>query len=97
MTFSIRFAARAVRGLARIADFNRATGAGQATAVIRLISAAIRMLAEHPFIGRPAGGYRELVISHGKTGYVALYSVDVGRGLVSVLAIRHQRESGFGP
>jgi plasmid stabilization system protein ParE len=39
-----------------------------------LIASAIDVLASHPLIARPAEhGYRELVISRGKSGYLALY------------------------
>ena len=38
---------------------------------------------------------RELVISHGSTGYLALYRYHEIRDLVTVLAIRHQRELGL--
>ncbi len=52
------------------------------------------MLENHPFIGRPVRGeLRELVISHGRSGYAALYRVRVDTAVV--LAIRHQREAGF--
>lgn len=37
---------------------------------------------------------RELVISYGASGYVALYRVD-SPGLVRILRIRHQREAGY--
>lgn len=37
---------------------------------------------------------RELVISRGKTGYIALYRYDEIRDVARVLAIRHQRELG---
>ncbi len=38
---------------------------------------------------------RELVISRGKSGYLALYRYDGERDRVLVLAIRHQREAGY--
>jgi plasmid stabilization system protein ParE len=38
---------------------------------------------------------RELVISRGRTGYVALYSFEEDRDAVLILAIRHQREAGY--
>lgn len=47
---------------------------------------------------RETGGkhaLRELVISRGRTGYLALYRVDEAKARVLVLAIRHQREAGF--
>jgi plasmid stabilization system protein ParE len=42
------------------------------------------------------GALRELVISSGKTGYVALYRLQRGLDEVQLLAVRHQREAGFG-
>jgi plasmid stabilization system protein ParE len=41
------------------------------------------------------GNLRELVISKGRTGYVALYRYLPEQDRVDVLAIRHQRESGL--
>lgn len=41
------------------------------------------------------GDLRELVISYGRTGYVALYRFLPLRDEVRVLAIRHQREIGY--
>jgi len=40
---------------------------------------------------------RELVISHGTTGYSARYRFLVPQDAVRVLAIRHQREIGYVP
>jgi hypothetical protein len=39
--------------------------------------------------------FRELIISRGKTGYIALYEYDETADVVLVLAIRHQREAGY--
>ena len=51
------------------------------------------MLAAHPLVGRRVHGeVRELVISYGKTGYVALYRFVPRERVVRILAIRHQRE-----
>lgn len=53
------------------------------------------MLGRHPLLGRIVeSGLRELVISRGRTGYVALYRYDAIRDEVFVLALRHQRELG---
>ncbi len=47
-------------------------------------------------MGRPVEqGYRELVISRGNTGYVALSSFDVANDVALVLSIRQQREAGY--
>ena len=40
-------------------------------------------------------GCRELVISRGESGYVALYSYESREDTVLILAIRHQRETGY--
>lgn len=56
------------------------------------------MLSDHPRVGRVVDGAseaRELVISRGKTGYVALYRYDEVREEVIVAAIRHQLEAGL--
>ena len=44
---------------------------------------------------RVAGELRELVISFGKSGYVALYRFLPARELVRILAIRRQRELDY--
>jgi plasmid stabilization system protein ParE len=60
------------------------------------IRGAIEMLGAHPLVGRYVhGDLRELVISYGRTGYVALYRFLPPRDEVRVLAIRHQREIGY--
>ncbi len=54
------------------------------------------MLAHHPMIGRiVVDDYRELVISYGKTGYLALYRFVPQLDEVRILAIRHQRELDY--
>ena len=69
------------------------TAAAQAANVIR---EAVEILARHPLIGRPvAPPLRELVISFGKTGYVALYRFLPARGEVRSLGVRHQRELDY--
>lgn len=61
-----------------------------------LIFGALTVLQQHPLIGRPVeDDLRELVISRGRSGYVALYEYLEPDDLVVVMAIRHQRESGF--
>jgi plasmid stabilization system protein ParE len=57
---------------------------------------AIDVLRTHPLIGRPVEhGLRELVISRGRSGYLALYTYDEPGDRVIVHAIRHQREAGY--
>ena len=65
---------------------------------VRAIQDAVEHLAAHPLIGRRVeGDLRELVISFGATGYVALYRFVVQLDEVRVLALRHQRDIGYLP
>ncbi len=65
---------------------------------VAVIRSAVEHLASHPLLGRRLqGDIRELVISYGKTGYIALYRFVVVRDEVRILALRHQREIGFIP
>ena len=92
----VGYAPRAVADLERLCDFLAKREPHAASATIELIAGAVDVLAAHPQIGRPVeSGLRELVISRGKSGYVALYRYDEARDRVLVLATRHQREAGF--
>jgi plasmid stabilization system protein ParE len=91
----ISYALQALDDLERISDFLTRHG-DDAVAVLDLIEEAIGILVRHPFIGRQVeAGLRELVISQGRTGYVALYSIEADYDAILVLAIRHQREAGW--
>jgi len=60
-----------------------------------LIKSAIAILTDHPLVGRGVeDGLRELVISRGKSGYVALYDFEGMLDQVVIHALRHQREAG---
>lgn len=60
------------------------------------IRTAVEMLGDHPFVGRTVyREVRELVISFGRTGYVAFYRFVPALDQVRILAIRHQRELGY--
>ncbi len=60
-----------------------------------LLLKGLAILKDHPLIGRKVEeGFRELIISRGRTGYLALYEYNVTRDTALVLAIRHQREHG---
>ena len=67
-------------------------------AAAEAICSAVPNLAAHLLLGRRVhGDLRELVISYGTTGYIALYRFLVPRDEIRVLAIRRQREIGFVP
>lgn len=86
----------AAEELERFADFLARHDPENASRTLDLILDAFEVLTRHPRIGRPLpGGLRELVISHGRTGYVALYSHDEAADLALVLAVRHQREEDY--
>ena len=91
----LRYSSRATRDLERLARFLYKTDPDEAAKTIPLIISAVDALGLHPEIGRRRNGLtRELVISRGKTGYIALYRYDEIRDVARVLAIRHQRELG---
>lgn len=93
----IQFDDGALADLERIFDFNLEQELDWALLQIAKIQSAVTILEEHPHIGRPVDRteLRELVISVGKTGYIALYQYAEHDGLVRVLAVRHQREAGY--
>lgn len=92
----ISYSRQALADLRRISDLLSSEGASKQLEALDLIDDAVNVLARHPLIGRPAeSGLRELVISQGSTGYVALYSYERAHDVILILAIRHQREAGF--
>ena len=62
-----------------------------------VIVRSVKLLGSHPHVGRMVDDlpedFREWVIDFGESGYVARYRVD--GDIVTILAIRHQREAGF--
>jgi plasmid stabilization system protein ParE len=93
---SIVYTHGAIDDLDRLAEFLLATDPKAAVQAGPLIMSAVGALAMHPLLGgRTSNENRELVISRGRTGYLALYSFDPVNQVVLVRAIRHQRETGF--
>lgn len=92
----LNYSASAFADLDRLTDFLKESDPVAAGETIDLIAEAVSILKRHPLIGRPVeGGLRELVVSRGRTGYVALYSHEPEHDAVLILAIRHQREAGY--
>ena len=86
----------AAQDLEELVDFLRTHQADYAVETIDLILNALNILEQHPHIGRLVQNQlRELIISRGKPGYVALYEYDEAADVVLVLAIRNQREAGY--
>lgn len=92
---TVYFSQRALTDLERVFDFLVREAPVIATEAANEIVDATRILQRHPLIGRPVGNLRELVISKGRTGYVALYRYLPEQDRVDILSIRHQRESGL--
>ena len=93
---TVTYSARALADLDRLFDFLAPENPKAAVAAAAVIVDAVMILERHPHIGRPVKGrLRELVISYGRTGYVALYRVAPRGERVEILAIRHQREAGY--
>lgn len=102
MTYQVRYAPAANDDLQRLFDFllqHDLTTARRALAAIRK---SMELLESFPFTCRKAQAgnlpdnpfLRELVISFGSSGYVALFEIE-NDTLVTVLAVRHQRESDY--
>jgi plasmid stabilization system protein ParE len=95
---TIVYAARSLTHLERAFEFLRKENPEAAVAAAQAIRSAIDNLGAHPLLGRRIhGDIRELVISYGATGYIALYRFLVPQDEIRILAIRHQREIGFVP
>ena len=92
------YSARSLAHIERAFQFLRDQNPAAARDAVTAIQSAVDNLAAHPLIGRRIEGeVRELIISYGQTGYVALYRFVVPQNEVRILAIRHQRELGFQP
>ena len=92
----IVYAQQAVDDFLRLTGFLIESNPTAALATVELIEEAIMLLERHPLIGRLVDDVlRELVISRGKSGYVALYSYEQSSDTILILAIRHQREVGM--
>jgi plasmid stabilization system protein ParE len=92
----IVYSRRALEDIERAFEFLAEKDPGSAINAAAAIRGAVETLAAHPLIGRSVtDGLRELVISFGKTGYVALYWFSAERSEIWVLGIRHQRELDY--
>lgn len=88
----------AVQGLTRCRRFLEAKAPEAAQRAAQAIIGQFVRLETAPDIGRPlidAPELRELVISFGAAGYLALYRYEPDDDAVYVLAFRHQSEVGY--
>lgn len=92
---TILYSSQALTDIEQLAEFLLAHDPQAAAETGSLLIEAITTLSRHPLLGRIVEhGLRELVISRGRTGYVALYRFDAATEQVFILTIRHQREVG---
>ena len=87
----------ALADVSRLHSFLLSKSPDAASRAVRTIRQGVRLLGQHPEIGRPVEElppeFREWVIEFGQGAYVALYRYD-GRQIV-ILAVRHGREAGY--
>lgn len=87
---------QALLDLERLSDFLLETDPPAAQNTVVMIFDALEILLQHPEIGHKVHfGQRELVISRGRTGYLALYQFLPHIDRILVLALRHQRGAGY--
>ena len=89
---------RALENLERAFEFPLKENPSATVAAAEAIASAVDNLAAHPLVGRRIqADLRELVISFGDTGYIAVYRFVVQKDEVRILALRHQRQVGYLP
>ena len=104
MTYSVQFSAAAQADLERLFDFilqrelDSASGdLDIAERALQAIKDGVAFLRSSPFGCRKLGAspfVRELVITFGSAGYVALYEIVDDRTVI-IGAVRHQREDDY--
>ena len=91
----LKYSARALADLDRLYSFLQQHDPQRAKFAIDRICEAVFILKQHPLIGRACEDrLRELIISRGRTGCIALYRYLEVEDVVLVVGIRHQREAG---
>lgn len=92
----LRFTREALADIERFTAFMEESDHEGAAVTFEIVVNAVEALRRHPYIGRPIEhGLRELVISRGRTGYIALYKFSPTRDEVLIARLRHQREAGY--
>jgi addiction module RelE/StbE family toxin len=95
---TVVYSKRALDHIERAFQFLHDKNPDAARSAATAIQSAVDNLAAHPLVGRRLEGeLRELIISYGHSGYVALYRFVIAKDEVRILAIRHQREIGYFP
>ncbi|MFA6314463.1 MAG: type II toxin-antitoxin system RelE/ParE family toxin [Sterolibacterium sp.] len=88
----------AARGLERCRQFLADKSPAASKRAAQAIRKQFDVLETQPGVGRPLEDepdLRELIISFGDSGYVALYHYEHQTDCVLLLAFRHQKEAGY--
>lgn len=98
MNYKVRYTLAAKEDLKRLFAFIAEQDLQAAKRTRKTIAASIQLLEQFPFTCRKATSnnnfLRELVISFGGAGYVALFEIEDNE-TVTILAVRHQREDDY--
>ena len=98
--YRVRFTPGAEADLLRLYDFLLEHDLAIAQRALDVIKDALQLLEQFPFSCRKAADghhgprLREIIIPFGTAGYVALFEIE-DAGTVTILAVRHQRESDY--
>jgi plasmid stabilization system protein ParE len=98
LAYQVRFTQAAREDLKRLYGFLLSQDKAAATNALSTIEQAFELLKTFPFTCRKAQAdnpfLRELIISFGANGYVALFEIEENE-TVTILAMRHQREDDY--
>ncbi len=98
MSYQIRFSKSAREDLLRLYGFLVEQDIAAARKALDAIRKGVEFLRDIPFTCRKATSedplLRELIISFGARGYVALFEIENNK-TITILAVRHQREEDF--
>lgn len=90
---TIKYLPAALEDIGRLGAFLADEEASEAATTVALLLQGVRVLQEHPLIGRPiAHDRRELLVFRGRSGYVVQYTYRPEVDEVWIAAVRHQRE-----
>ena len=98
MTYKVRYTEAAKEDMKRLFAFLAERDLRAAQNARKAIAESLRLLQQFPFTCRKAlpdnAFLREMVISFGTGGYVALFEIEDDK-TVTILAVRHQREDDY--
>ena len=98
MSYQIRFSRDAEDDLGRLYAFQLERGIEVAERALHAIVKSMELLRDFPFACRKAAPdnpfLRELLITFGSSGYVALYEIE-NDDTVTIVAVRHQLEDDY--